>query len=536
MPRNETLSKTSRVAVDQVGETVGLEVNSRISASAGQNNDPLFQLADSLTVGSQFMALEDTKQNLQGATDFQQGVVDESNTNQSYQNAVSSLRTRARWIQDSDEFDESLKSLDLENISQGELDTHIDELFRAKYDQIDDPVMAKALVPRMQKYRTEVYERVLKMQEEAEIAENAANLTQTAEEAYKAGQFDYHQLNKDVSGVFQGGDRNEVYFRVLADMAIRNGDPELLRNIPDRWIKEDGSAGQATFKHIPDFNERMLNAELRAISAKTSKEKAAAEAIEAQSESLFNQRSLEAMELVFAGDEAGAQELVYSMRDIPGIDPKDIYYMHKGMSALNKISEQLPADNYSLADLAISVYDGSASMSDVAEAFGKGVFGYDDGGFSNMRQMLSVIKNRSESDSEVNRAFSYNVSLIKSAYNPKTKGELGKINGEIQRHRDLALKVYERKVYREGMDPQEAFEEVRTDFDERFKKLPSSSIDLGQGLTPGQAIGHLLQGDISPSQALGAGLNKENLQEALRLGYIRDDQFDYVLSLIVSGE
>jgi hypothetical protein len=155
--------KTQRVRVQSQGSdprfVTAAKIDGRAAGRAGA--EAAFGLADMLNNLMPLAEKAEKDTARQAEADFQTGNVDPNNTSRIYRNNVNRLSARANWIKDEADINESLKGLDLDNISQPELDAHIDEQFRKKYDGLDDPTIAQELLPKLQTYREEKYAEVL---------------------------------------------------------------------------------------------------------------------------------------------------------------------------------------------------------------------------------------------------------------------------------------------------------------------------------------------------------------------------------------
>lgn len=530
MPAN---SKNRRVRVNEtIRDTAQLDVGTSVSSVARTGTaDAAFALASILKGGQPLFQQIDNAVTRQGEADFQTGNVDKNNSSRLYRNAVNRLSARADWVQDEAAIEESLQGLDLDNISQQELDAHIDEQFKGLYGgiELEDQAVAEELIPKLQAFREKTYADVLNRQKANEDAKIGSDLTLIAEDAYGASkaensEFDYFGLHDQVRSVKQGAESNESYFEIIKDIAIRNGDPDLIRNIPDRW--EDGTP---SFVSIPSFNEKVLNAELRAAAAQDARENAAAKALEQQQDDTLNAIAIEAINAASDGDLGVGQRLMDIYSQLPGAKASDLLAIEKGLSNLNNNFDKQDIDLQGLAQLSSLVYSGESSLTDILQAWGAGTFGGGKQAADEFQQLLNVQRTiGSESGgTKVTSTAAYRAYLkdIEASYKPdRNNFQFDETLGQILA---AARLEFFQEVSR-GKSPEEAHNDIREKFDPRAARSPT--IGISNAFTPEEAAKTYLDGNMSGFEMKSRGVTLDSIDEMVGLKQITRDQAKQLLN------
>lgn len=508
----ESTSKTQRVKVaGPAGARSSLDVQAVVTntAKAGTSN-AVFALAEAMRGAHSLSVKADKDTVRKGAADFQSGNVDENNTSRLYRNSVNRLQARADWIKDSRSVTNSLKDLDLDNISQQDLDSHIDEQFRGLYGGLEDETIANELLPKMQAFREKAYADVLERQEIVENETIESNLTTAAEDAYTASredgvEFDYHGLNDQINAVRRGSDRNEAYFKVISDMAIRNGDVDLLRNLPDKW-----ESGQATFKDIPAWNQRMRSAEAEALRVGAAREVDAEKAEAKAQEDAINGVMINAITMSET-DYAGSQALLTkAANEMPGFEFKTFNTMRTALQANHNATDKIPTNESAVSALTIRVFEGAAGFREVAEAMENGIFGKGEHATDRMREMLQVVRSVDAKDSKTNRQAAIYIKDLTLKYKPDNMTD--DFDGTLADTQRNAIRELKERIYENGEDPRQAWIAVR---DEHDKSAALSTVTgaLNNAWTPTQSVGRVIRGDMSPTDAKKAGVTRELVDE-----------------------
>lgn len=291
MPRQGTTSRNQRVAVEtqtsnqKLGVYAPSVVNARSDAAV-----TAAALSASLGLAGDVVQQEAVRRDREGfdqaTQDFAQGI-DPQSPNAGYERAYSQLTARRQWVEAKRQIEEELRQTNTDDMSAEELGAFLDSKY-ADFTGMDENE-ADVLVPRMLAFREDTIQQWHERQKEIVLNDQAASLTVVVEDGYENyvrqktlgvdAQFDYEGMHEQTRTFFPGAETNEMYFKMISDIAIRSGDPDLIRNLPDRWAD-----GTPTFKNIPAWNERVLNAETRAQAVYDGRQTAEAKALKAQRE------------------------------------------------------------------------------------------------------------------------------------------------------------------------------------------------------------------------------------------------------------
>ena len=510
-------SKNRRVRVaETIGDTVGLSVATQVRGSARSNGaDAAFALASALNGGARLSARRDADLTRQAEADFQQGNVDESIGNRNYRNRVNQLTAEAQWLEDRENIRAKLRDVDLANVSQQELDEFLDNEYRSLYGglELEDRAVQDVLVPRLQQFRQQVYQQAAEVQLEAETREIGSSLTQIAEEAYtnqgESG-FSYEELHAKARSVLpNGAELNEVYFNLIKDIAIRNGDPDLIRNMPERW-----EGGVPTFAIDPKFNERVLNAELRAEQARVAKITQAAREADALDKENLNRAGLAAWDFVSNGQFAEAQQMVQLYRELPGADYTSVIALDKAMESLQSTAEERAADELRAGAVTLQVYSGDITAQQLFTEFAVGTFGAGKQATQRFASLARALTSQEGADGGTQRAYTQYAKSIRDSYRPDRNGPLEAIDSTLAEIQRVASLEYYQLVHEQGADPADAYQQVIEKYDPR--KDRAFTIKESQAFaTPAEAIDAFVSGQISVSRAREANVDVDAVQEAL---------------------
>ena len=531
MPRNTSKRKTQRVRVAQGQQAdprfvTAAKIDGRAAGRAGA--EAAFGLADMLNNLMPLAEKAEIDTARKAEADFQTGNVDPNNTSRIYRNNVNRLSARANWIKDEADINESLKGLDLDNISQPELDAHIDEQFRKKYDGLDDPTIAQELLPKLQTYREEKYAEVLARQQALENAKIGSDLTVITQDAYQAaieeGQpFDYYGMHDQVRSVKQGAESNELYFQIIKDIAIRHGDPDLIRNIPEKW--EDGTP---TFTSIPDYNEKVLAAEKAAMAQKLKIQKEEA----AKQESLLNDVALEAVRAATEGDLSKGQQLLDLYTNMDGAQAKDVITFEKALNTLNDNFGKQEANIPELINLSAKVYSRQSSINEILQHAALGTFGRGKQASDEAQQLMVAQKTIDTAGG------SETASPTWKAYRDAVKNRYYRDPNDItvdptaRETYAKAMLDYNKFTIEDGMSDDKAYYEVIKKWDERNARQLEASV-RSKAFTSEEAITALERGTISPFQAAQV-TTAAQAKDALKAGTLRPQRARDLFTAIIN--
>ena len=477
-PTNNTASRKVRVASADVANSLS---RSATPQSFSAQSNTMGELANALGIAQP--AIEDyvTKK---AAADVQRAEVD-SQTGQlqddqstAYNTAATQLRAEADWVNLEPQLEETLSELDLENMTPTEVSGAIDQLYRDQYEGLEDPNEASVVLPLMEKFRAAKIHEYIERQKEIVFTNQSADLETLFSKRYDARQ-DYNQAARiegraeiptDYVGFhakikslnYGGKTTNELFYSIVANQAIANGDPELLENIPERW--QDGTPSIA---HIPAFNERLLNAKVRAEAKQLSNIKASITAQEKVEKENLRQSGISLVENLTSDtlSDTERDQLISDYSVLPGATPSTVIAMYNASKSFRDDGEKRAVDYDAVTLLTHKVFEGSAGAGDIFTAYAEGSLG--EVGSS---QALTMFRQLSKDIQDAERLSG---SGDKDKFNAYLKGLSGKFvpsgllsetNGAVSALKSDAEFAYRKYVFEDDLPPSEAFKKAVDEF------------------------------------------------------------------------
>ena len=527
MPRPVNSSRTSRVQVAPSQNVFQYRVVAPGPGSVGAGNagQAAQDLAAALGVGAKVYETENKRRDesfrLAGERDFNLGTVDEKlrEKQRSYNRAVTQNEMEANWLADVDAFDQSIREMDLESLDPEEqlqaLNATIDELYQQQYGGLDDPDAAEVLVPRMEKYRQaklqeliETHRAMAQEKIDADLQSVVRGYAESAREAAleanpdvepfevsaSAG-FDYLGLHARVRALKPGAETNDTYFAILKDIAIRTGDPDLLRNIPERWAD-----GTPSFRSIPGFNDKILAAEQQAEAMRDANAKAHAKALKEQREAEEAALAAQGYELALTGTNPTAFVLEQMRAGmLPGKMGNSIVQAYRSAQEYDANGTTDPDLLMSLQARVLSTPE-SVTDEEIYAAWGQGAFG-DPNQPEATEALRQMLKDREQSRSNAKdlatnpRATAY-VDRFKTSFSPKVDPITGGLIAPAAERMFYAEMLSDlREKIASGEDPARAYREIEEEYVNRIERVRSA--DDGSYDTTADAVSDMLQGRIA---------------------------------------
>lgn len=462
----------------------------------------------------------------QAAADFQLGDIDEDLRERSevYRRSITRMESRAGWIEDETEFDEALRSLQLEDLEPEEqsaaLDRALDDLYRSKYDGLDDSDMADFLLPQMERYRAEKQQELLTEQQRvfrerqmsafqtvtrdaiAAAREAAQQAAPDAEpfEITASDTFDYAGLHAELRAQFTGGEANAIFFEILKDEAIRSGDPDLLRNIPDRW--DDGTP---SITSIPSFNEQVLNAEARAENQRVALQNAHTTANENAVEAAIDQGERDAAMAILSGQEPG--QYLAELAAL-GASGSTILGLQKSWQTIRDDQEERAANPQQLTLLQARAYVGQLDTQGVLDAFSEGELGRGQAASTEASKLLRIVSDRARTD---DRQFDQQVSGYQSSIR-RFYTDSGIIkNPALSLVQAQAMEAFHVRTVVNGENPSEAYLAVREQFDSQWDLVSGGGSSNSDASLREQAVRAFATGELDAQGVIDAGVTAAEL-------------------------
>lgn len=535
-------SKNRRVAVrETVGDTVRLQPATPLTATARSSGaDAAFALASALQVGGTLQQSRDIRMSQQAEADFQRGEVDENEGNRAYRRSVETLNAKARWYEDRSEFEERLRDIDLTDVTYDELNGMLDGWFSDKYGDLEDPQVSAGVLEAMTEFRADINERAYNTQVVAERAQIDTSLKTIAEAHYdpeNLGEFDYESYNQEIQTVLPGAEGNATYWNTIRDMAIRNGDPDLIRNAPDRWAD-----GTPTYTGNPDNAESVLNAENRAIAERLRIDRANQEAVDSALEEEHRQLTVSAAIKAVHGQ--GFDDEILALLGNPNFDSNDVTSLYAAGRAGLREQEARSWNPEVVTGLWAQNASGNISVIDVVEAHQNGLLGYGPQSASLAESMIRMADQQARAAAtDTTGTFQNYRTLLNNRYNRQQDGPLAAVDPKMGPLNVEANELYLRLQVDEGLSPRDAYDRVVEQFDPVADRIKAGISDAGSQRTQAtvhglsvspQEVQSYLDGNLPLVDFMGgrsgeefliqignAGLPQEDL-DAVALKYIED--------------
>jgi hypothetical protein len=461
------------------------------------------QLAETLGVAAE-VGGELQKQNIQrdivqAQTDIQQGVALGDDPSTAREATFMKVKAEADWAADQKRFDETLDSEDLDSLSAEELDLRISELVTDQIGGADESdtyanqYAAFAGEYRVQRIRDHQDRIALALNEQGQANLVAATEARYDDHAATGDPFDYQSFHTDAVNLSPGGaEANDLMMTILATQAITNADPSLIDNIPDEWAD-----GQRTFKHIPSFQSKILNARAQAQAALDARNNAAAKAAKLEAE----QNEEAALNQAYLMAANGIDPTGFLSQQVEnGIVGQDKARPLTGFGRGNRDDFRNEAANFQiLAALQVQIASNPASVSptDLFMAYQEGVYGPPESpeAQGKLRQQLTDLSEEKRNAERLRSDPIYQARLeeIRKVTEP-SKDILGNPIPE-----DQALSAEIQREFRERVANGESPAEIQPQLIESYNERRKSLMETLETRSPATAIDLLGAGRLTPA-------------------------------------
>jgi hypothetical protein len=509
MPREQAAGKTIREDVSLAEDRpVQLETSRRFFSNQGNDRATREARALSQAFGSGVklsndLAVRDNKQGRVDATTARGAGEDrEQSKNEGY---------NAAWDQLDAESDLNLAAKDLprfleENLEAGSSEKQVQALItqymKESFEGIDPAgeygqVMAPGLLALEAQILSDHRDETLKIIQSDQRQTIAGNIEQRVEDD-PAGDYPYVYAGEQSNIFMKGSDKRTTYWEGIFDYAIRNGRPDIIENVPDRFGPEaKGEPTGASDDHMQD--------EIRANIAAATTTKANIAARKQKQRDDLNEASRfnTQYEIYRVRREGGdVTELIEQLKGIPGTTLSDISgaksfgdgQLEEGDSRSGVIEETAP--------LWRGIHSGEAGINDIWAARVNGSLGFGPQADRMMDDMMGTARTVQNSlDSQKDPATSDWRTSLNKRYNPQLGGLLSKINPLMQRINIDANAMYTTLIS-EGTSASDARDKVIERFDPLVETLPD--------IDPSELSGRKSQGAFTSEQ-----ITNEDLQKVL---------------------
>ena len=426
MPRDNSRRKTRREAVDpRPNDQPQLRPQRRFLTGGGF--DEGVRLARALErafgVTTDFTINNQLRRNAEGAklavTEAGAGRSrDESNRQAGYNRAWDELDAEYDFNLIKKELPEQLRGFNAEERTEAEVQGFVDKYFESQFGGIEnlgDSAYAKYLGPRLQAFEQEIIGSHREAQLQRIQEDQRSKVFANARDALAdTGQLDYKSLFERTGTFFEGADKKTVFWETVYDLAIESGQPDLIRNVPEKF----GGV-------VSGIRDPALQDSHRTAIAAAERQQAVLAAAEQQAERDASERCILDLQLLIAQKTFRGESTVAELellRNEPEATLSDFTAaINFGQSQLGEF-ESRSADVDFKAAMWNQIYDGTAGLPAVMEAYSNGLLGGGEQAASELQQMMSTAQQMNQQSS---RFSSEQVTTWRSALNRRYNAKLG---------------------------------------------------------------------------------------------------------------
>jgi len=274
MPRITNSQRTQRTAVKSSDVANSLSASMRPMQGSAQSNtwtELGSALGAAMPVIGTALEMDRDSEYAAAAADHATGGTDAENRHWAYLKASTTLEARSAFALDQPLIDQLISEIDIDStVDPKAFNGELDKIYSQFYNGMDRD-QAEVLVPLLSDHRAKALQGYGEYHAEKTFQKQAGELSVIAEATLRDGSFTYDAFNAEVKGIFANGTQaNSVMFSTLLQKSIELGRPDILENIPDRWTN-----GQASFKNIPEY-EQKINAGIAQATTVATRKSAAA--------------------------------------------------------------------------------------------------------------------------------------------------------------------------------------------------------------------------------------------------------------------
>jgi hypothetical protein len=515
--------KTQRTEVAEVSSSAPriAEHTRYINARGNRNGVAAARaLQDAFAVGQRIAQDEMIKRNDEGvdraiaarATGEERDAADD---NFGYNKAWDQLDAEYDFNAIQKELPELLRGFNAEERSEAEVQQFITSYFQEQFgglENLTDSEYAKALAPALLELETNLIAEHRDQQIAAVQEEQRTKIFANAEADFqKTGELDYQKLFDQTGTFFEGADKKVVLWESIYEIAVQNGRPDLIENVPPQ-INGIPTGIDDPLKQAE--HQQHIAAATNVAGNKLEAEEAA---LEAANENRVANIQMLIVDKMFAGQDA-TEELYQLSRLLPeagGPTFSEYKSVEAFINGTEDRNERNSPSESAVAHLWNGIYTGEAGLSDIFDARVNGYLGSGNTANALMKSMMAAVPADSSGSgggafSPAAQAGAYRTSL-NDRYNPQRQGPMGPLDGTLSVIRNEAITEYN-NLLQEGVEPRLAFEQVSEKFDVSVDRLkPESLSDTGSQSQ--SATAQSLGLTINPQRAKAFGAGEMSLEE-----------------------
>lgn len=449
--------------------------------------------------------------------------VDEKNA--AYHRAWDALDDQRSLQQAQKELPEILRGMDAENLHEEFVQTAINQYMKEQFEGLDledgdHTALAGGLV--------ELEAQLIGEHRDTQIAKLQESQRVDTYDAFKdefelTGEVNYELLGERTNHFFDGAEKRTTYWQLVYDLAIEQGDPSIIDNVPERFASGDPT-GITDPKLLQQHNAARASA--RGVAA--AKAKAEAKAYEAD----LNANALNAIVGVINGHPMSA-EMVNNYAALPGADATKTAALFKSLHSIQGSVEDMAFDPAIVQDLSQRSFAGEDISRAADEAYLAGDLGEGRKGVDQYQELARLGEEHSRVFNGVrDEEFKYLAKDIDARY-PIQRNAMGLVvnptMAEINRQAQLEFR--QAKIADgDSFDPDKRWQEITERFDARRDRLapPSQGIERPKNVVVLDYIDNkatsaeLQQTGVTVDEIMNLqidGESKKRLLEGLRQNY-----------------
>lgn len=540
-----TRNRNTQVQVNTSLQPVALQQGNRgFQVGVSDRNVRAAQaLQNAFTQGTQAFTNIQTQRNEEGR---QQAVVErasgaagpaEDNRQAGYLRAWDELDANFDFNAAQAEIPELLRGADWENLPEDQVVATINDYMNEQFGGLDpESPYAQTMAPKLLELEGRLITEHRTMQVEKIQAEQRSKIYSTTEADLMAARaadpdagLDYSTLFNQTGTFFDGSAKKGVFLETIYNLAIENGDPSLIENMPEMIN------GVPTGSKDPEMLKQQRAAINSATSVAVSRAKAADDAAKAADKSRIMDDQMAIVDAVAAGQDP--ELIIESIRNNPEASFADITAaVNFGRSTLDENESQSP-NLPGMDALWAGIYSGTATMTDVINAKVDGILGNGPQATAQFQTMLSTaqrMQSAGESDNS-SAVGAFRTSLL-NRFNPQMAGPMAAVDPTMMHIRNQAADMYNDLVLIQGTDPAEANVMVREKFeplaDQASADYESRIAVVGSMLTAPVLKNVLATGDFTDLAGFRGGDVTDSILNAVDAGELTEQEANELVTLL----
>ena len=437
----------------------------------------------------------------------------EDNKNQGYNTAWDQMDAEADLNLAKKELPEVLRGASAEDLSEAEVQGLITDYMQGMFEGVTPDsaygsIMAPGLLALEQglldTHRDQQIEKI-QMDQRSTMMDNVQNRFEAsadrrADNSVIPGteKFDYEYLGAQTNTFFDGTDKRTVYWESIYDFAIRNGRPDIIRNVPKRF-----ASGDPTGIDDPNIQDEHRAAEAAALRMQEKKATDEQTAAASRRAALRADGQLDLLIGIMDGIDPTATALEFAQNGI--IKPEDVTASISAFRTMRDDRAQHGFDPNQIAILqtqsALDSSHPSLEPNSLLQAFANGIFGPPDSPEAKtaFRQMLQDVQGAKDRRSRVNadprkktwvNRFDESFPTPKDQFGVPVPGVLTQLRAEYSAEFEMAILAA----------PPEKYREIYAEYSKLYVEQEKLQSAQATSRTPVTTLKQIVRGNFTPEQ------------------------------------